>query len=206
VIIKHVSPELKLSDDVAIVGSSGILKEKKYAPHIDSYETVIRFNRAPVEGYQEMVGCRTDLRVVNNHVFDNIDVKKEGFTNQDKNFIKKLKSCSILYVGADQAPYKRRGQNTDESNKVYLFDWNCIPGMMKDFGYTHNMSPSGGFMIIALCVWSGIVPHLYGVDTKGRKWDHYWEWRPRPGCCHDIDHEKKTYKRLAEEGKIELHE
>lgn len=204
-IIKHVTPELKLSDDIAIVGSSGILKEQNAAPYIDSHETVIRFNRAPVDGFQEMVGCRTDLRVVNNHVFDNIDAKKDGFTNQDKNFIKKLKYCSILYVAGDQSPYKRRGQNTHDSNKVYLFDWNTIPGMIDDFGYNKILKPSIGFITIVLCIWNGLIPNLYGIDIDRRKWDHYWEWRPRPGHCHDIDTEKIIYQRLAEEGKINIY-
>jgi hypothetical protein len=205
VIIKHITPELKLSDDIAIVGSSGILKSGKFSRYINSHETIIRFNRAPVEDYQEMVGCRTDLRVVNNHVFDNIDPFKDGFKKQDKNFIKKLKNCSILYVGADTRPYKRRGQNTHESNKIYLFDWNTVEGMRNDFKYSRNMSPTIGFIIIVLCIWSGIIPHLYGINTCDR-WDHYWEWRPQPGCCHDVTCEKNIYKRLAKEGKIQLNE
>lgn len=52
----------------AIVGSSGALLHDRRGAEIDSHDFVVRFNNAPVEGYEAVVGARTDLRLFNTHV------------------------------------------------------------------------------------------------------------------------------------------
>ena len=86
--IIYVSPDLHLNGSVAILGSSGSLLNTKHGSLIDTYDNVIRFNRAEVsKKYSEQVGSKTTLRVVNNHVFDNIDISKYGYTNSPKKFV-----------------------------------------------------------------------------------------------------------------------
>ena len=92
-----VEPELFLNTSTALVGSSSTLVNSKYGSKIDSFQSVVRFNRAVTKKFEANVGSRTTLRVVNNHVFDNQDISKQGYTNSPKNFVKKLKNQPLLF-------------------------------------------------------------------------------------------------------------
>ena len=70
--IPYILPKLELQNRVLLVGSSESLLNN-FGELIDSYENIIRFNRAPVKNYENHVGTRTDFRILNNHVFDNVD-------------------------------------------------------------------------------------------------------------------------------------
>ena len=50
VLIPYVTPDLVLNKNIALVGSSGQLKEQHYGEVIDSFDEVARFNRAPTSG------------------------------------------------------------------------------------------------------------------------------------------------------------
>ena len=96
--IKFVKPALKLGTEIAVVGSSASLLKNKYGEEIDNYKEVFRFNRAPIKNYESHVGSKTTLRVVNNHVFDNLEISNKGYSNQPKNFVKDLRNQKILYI------------------------------------------------------------------------------------------------------------
>ena len=49
----------------AIVGSSGELLRERLGATIDAHDLVVRINLAPVGGYEEAVGSKTSLRVLN---------------------------------------------------------------------------------------------------------------------------------------------
>eukprot|EP00401_Gymnodinium_catenatum_P076425 CAMPEP_0117524326 /NCGR_PEP_ID=MMETSP0784-20121206/35188_1 /TAXON_ID=39447 /ORGANISM="" /LENGTH=597 /DNA_ID=CAMNT_0005320471 /DNA_START=77 /DNA_END=1867 /DNA_ORIENTATION=- len=49
----------------AVVGSSGAILGASYGAEIDAHDFVIRFNAAPTQGYEDHVGSRTDLRMLN---------------------------------------------------------------------------------------------------------------------------------------------
>eukprot|EP00854_Cymbomonas_tetramitiformis_P012004 gene12003-14184_t len=52
-------------DSCAIVGNGGGLKFSKYGQDIDSHDVVIRMNQAPTIGYEEHVGSKTTIRLLN---------------------------------------------------------------------------------------------------------------------------------------------
>ena len=61
--INKVKPKkLKLYGQIAIVGSSNKLSEQNYSSKIDSFDEVVRFNRAPVEGYESVVGSQNNSK------------------------------------------------------------------------------------------------------------------------------------------------
>lgn len=50
----------------AVVGNSGILAGRGLGPEVDRHDVVIRFNFAPVSGYEDDVGTRTGVRIFYN--------------------------------------------------------------------------------------------------------------------------------------------
>jgi hypothetical protein len=151
-----ITPDLLLSEKVAIVASSSRLKENNYGEEIDSYEDVIRFNRAPTQGYREYVGSKTTLRVVNNHVFVNKELDSKVWTNQPKDFVRNLRDTRILYFGPDYSPWNKREKNTHKSCKLFLFNYRKQHEMKAylDFKEPKNLSVGLGVYSSFADVWS----------------------------------------------------
>ena len=47
-----------------VVGNGGILSNKSLGQDIDTYDVVVRLNRAPVKGYEKDVGTKTTMRIL----------------------------------------------------------------------------------------------------------------------------------------------
>ncbi|XP_078697001.1 beta-galactoside alpha-2,6-sialyltransferase 2-like [Branchiostoma floridae x Branchiostoma belcheri] len=52
----------------AVVSSSHGLRLHTYGKEIDSHDAVLRFNCAPTQGFEQFVGNRTDIRLVNTQI------------------------------------------------------------------------------------------------------------------------------------------
>ena len=202
--LKMIKPKLKIGGSIAIVGSSANLKRNNFSQEIDKHDEVIRFNRAPVKGFEEYVGNITTLRVVNNHVFDNIDITNKGFSNQPKNFVKDLRNEKILYIGPDINPWKRRKSNTHNSNRLYLFDYSKISNLKEIFGIKNQNNLQIGTIVISLCILSGLKPKLYGFDLEPIPRTHYFEDRPSniKDSMHTIEQEMQLLVNFKEKGLI----
>lgn len=53
----------------AVVGSAGNILDHEYGSLIDEHDIIIRCNQAPVYKYEQHVGSRTDIRMINSHYF-----------------------------------------------------------------------------------------------------------------------------------------
>lgn len=202
--LKYVEPDLVLPGSVALVGSSNCLLNTEYGNQIDQYNDVIRFNRSPMEGYEQYVGKKCTLRVVNIHVFSNIDVTKEGYSHQPRFFVKNLRNCNIMCMGNAKNIKSRKKENTHESTSLFVFNWKDLVSLKMNFGYQVKCDPTIGLIMIFVCISSGIRPDLYGFHDSDGTWGHYWEKRPPAGPCHNIKQEKELIKRLEREGRIRL--
>ena len=196
--ILHVEHDLILSDNIAIVGSSAKLRITNYGSLIDSYDDVIRFNRAPTQGFRNITGTKTTLYVVNNHVFGNVDAHKDGFTRQPQYFVKNLINQRILYIGPDLQPWSERRQHTNTSCKLFLYDYSFTDSLKERFDFNSNKNPGVGMTFIFLCLISGLRPNLFGFDLEDRRRDHYWE-KINIGPCHDHSKEREVLLRLQEQ-------
>ena len=67
--LKFFEPNLFFKNKVAIVGSSSSILKKKNGTHIDTFDEIIRFNRGVTFKYENSVGRKTTLRIINNNVF-----------------------------------------------------------------------------------------------------------------------------------------
>ncbi|XP_033865347.1 beta-galactoside alpha-2,6-sialyltransferase 2-like isoform X1 [Acipenser ruthenus] len=55
----------------AVVTSAGAMLNSSLGKEIDSHEAVLRFNAAPLEGYQKDVGNKTTIRIINSQILAN---------------------------------------------------------------------------------------------------------------------------------------
>ena len=202
--LPFVSPNLLIQDNVVVVGSSSSILNMN-GQDIDSFDTVIRFNRAPTIGYENFVGIKTSLRVLNNHVFDNINIQNRGYSDQPQKFIKKIKNSEILRVGRHQANHKKVKEFNKKNNIVYFFDYKKIPELKKLVGYKSENNMSVGTVCISLLLVSEININVVGFDLDMRNTTHYWETRPnKMSKYHDQSYEKKWLKNLVDEKLINV--
>ncbi len=203
--ITHVYPNLLLNKKIAIVGASGNLSGSKFGQLIDQYDEVIRFNRSPTDGYEIDVGSKTTLRAVNNHVFNNNDISKEGYTNSPPNFVKNLRNSRILYVAPDLEPWYNRDRNSDKSNDLYLFDYSGTENLKNAFRYQEDKNFQVGTIVILSCIASGLRPDLFGFDLEPMPRTHYYEARPPNGSvCHNISKEQQLIIALNQQGFLKV--
>lgn len=206
-----VHPILTIGEKVAVVGSSAILLEKEYGNIIDSYDTVIRFNRAPVKNFEKFVGSKTDIRVVNAHVFTNQSFGndnrfKTASITQPQNFIKEQENTTILHVGTagagsvdpDEMGWSDRKEHVHPTSKAFLMNYNGIPINQL------SKAPTVGIKTIKLMILNDIVPHLFGFGVTESGVTHYWEDRDPRSECHEYSDERNKLKEWEKNKKIKI--
>lgn len=58
----------------ALVSSAGALKGSHLGPEIDSHDVVLRFNNAPTKGFEQDVGSKTTVRILNSKVIKSFNI------------------------------------------------------------------------------------------------------------------------------------
>tara|TARA_R100001244_G_scaffold25113_4_gene25605 strand:- start:64411 stop:64968 length:558 start_codon:yes stop_codon:yes gene_type:complete len=183
------------------VGSSGRLLETDFGDRIDKYAEIVRFNRAPVEGWEAKVGSKTTLRVLNRPTFASAPLLR---WSDDIEFAKKIKDSRILVGAHTQGLVKARDKYVDPSNELYVFNHGKVVQAAHKAKYILT-SPTIGFQIVFLLVAAGLKPHLYGFDfEEGRPRDHYWHERPPGSWSHNLEAEMKVMRDLVSKGKVNL--
>jgi len=201
--ILFIKPELKLSNKIAVVGSSNNLSTDNYASEIDSHDEVVRFNRAPILGYEHIVGSKTTLRVVNNHVFENKE-EIRGYTNQPKDFIKELRGQRILLYSGSKRPWKQRYKNSHISNKLHKFNYAKLHEIKRCLNFSSDSILTTCALFIGLCVISKVKPTIFGFDTTLVPRTHYFESRPSDidSPVHKIPQEIESILQLEKKGLV----
>ena len=204
--LSNVTPKLFLHEDLVIVGSAATLKEKECGRYIDTFMEVVRFNRAPTNGWEKHVGYKTTLRVTNNHVFANVrhnvggdeDCEDWKSVGQPQNFIKELKNQRILLLNKDSSAWEEKIEHVDNSSTAYIGDYDKA----SHFGKTN--SPSVGYAFISLCIMNGIRPVLFGfgIYEDSDKASHYWENKDKIISSHGYKDERENIKIWHATGKL----
>lgn len=206
-IVHYTLPELYLNENIAVVGSSAKLLLSDYGEFIDTFDDVVRFNRAPTTGFEKDVGSKTTLRVVNNHVFNGNELDPGEWENQPASFVKDLRDSKLTYFAPDIVPFLNKEHNTHKSNEVFLYLYENTKKMVEYYELRKN--PSVGIGFILLLILSGFKPNVFGFDTNlnDENRTHYFaKYRPAPSGVHGIEREKQLLFELENEGLITLHE
>lgn len=196
--IKQVIPNLFLNENLAIIGSSANLLNEEFGAEIDSFDEVVRFNRAPTEGWEKHVGSKTTLRVTNNHVFSNVihsvggdeDCPEWKPKGQPQYFIKELKNQKILLLNQDASGWEEKEKHIDPTSTPFLANYYCAEE------FTGVYMPSVGHAFISLCIMNGIKPTLFGfgLEEKSNKASHYWEDKNKISSSHGYNIEREFIK------------
>ena len=183
-IIPFITPKLSLSKNVAIIGSGSILLEKTQGTWIDSFDEVIRFNEAPIKGFEKFVGEKTTLHVLNHSVF----------TRRIDDFLSNESIPKILCTTTKPHLASRYS--------IYTIDYNKAPDFKKRTSTT-------GLAVTAMIINAGIKPHLFGFwgvpgEDGKNKLSHYWQ-NTEIKTNHDYINERQLLKEWHEQDKIIWH-
>eukprot|EP00058_Branchiostoma_floridae_P016949 XP_002602437.1 hypothetical protein BRAFLDRAFT_63472 [Branchiostoma floridae] len=153
---EEVLPEESLENLVsynscAIVSSSHALMVHKYGGEIDAHDAILRFNCAPTDKFEEFVGSRTDMRLINTKIpgrtckkefwNDSIAMFNHEFTvvrNFDairlkpRGIVMMLHLCNWVHV------YEILPSNKDDTNLRYYYDEKAK--LLKPTGGVHSYS------------------------------------------------------------------
>eukprot|EP00899_Mesostigma_viride_P010339 jgi/Mesvir1/19306/Mv10375-RA.1 len=149
----------------AVVGSGGILLSKKFGREISSHDAVIRFNAAPIKGYEEFVGNKTTVRLVNR--------KNIGFRESDDEVV--LQHVTLASTLAQFLALLKSQPDV----RTYMVD----PAFYRHAITRDNPQPTSGYLgllaALQLCDrvdvygfvrhWQGWVPYHYYNDEEPDK-------------------------------------
>eukprot|EP00971_Amphidinium_carterae_P324559 6450420-Amphidinium_carterae.1 len=171
----------------AVVSSSGIMRLHEHGARVDSAELVLRFNDAPVKGFEHMVGSKDMVRFENMHWAERV---LNGELQADPRvFYVYVLSGGTLHAPAWNLLARTRPElqlfevpgemvtNVERALRV-LFDRTSFAGQQ-----TLPTSGAMGMMIsLALCnevEAFGMAMSKKAVQMKGKVAYHYYE----AGCC-----------------------
>lgn len=197
---------------IHLVGSSGNLLESKSFELIDSADYVIRFNRAPVKGFEEHVGYKTTHRYVNRPAAQN---QFEPYQERDLNFFKRLYNEIIILDDPqwDYSPVMNDNKFykvfSESCSYVYLNRGKEVKIFYENFksNFDQNDIPppttrsSVGFAMICYCLNRGLNISLFGfgVNENPKTSSHYYGNKPSNARVgHDYSFERKVIKLLAQ--------
>ena len=145
------------------MGSSGTLVTQPKGAKIDDHDYVVRFNRAPIEGYEEMAGTKENLRVVNRHSFANAKVAAV-YSDQSQYFIKNLRNKTICYCDPETKPLIKYYEHVHPSCDIYYVLYGYLEDVKKQLNLNLKPQFTTGLGFVCLCIISGLTPTLYGFD------------------------------------------
>jgi len=192
---------------VILIGSSNQVLNNHRKNQIDSFEDVVRFNRAPTIGYENFVGAKTTVRFCNPHVALN-----NFFEGQDMEFIPTIKNEKIIsphpftpfefykiYHESCEYEYVDRKKQFNDFLEKYS---NNLEDFFLDY---QGHEPSLGLTGICYYLNKNIKPTIYGFDVYSENYTsspHYWWNKTKIGGYHNFEYERKILKKLIQENII----
>jgi hypothetical protein len=196
--LENIKPDIEISDNVAVIGSSYTLLNNEYGEEIDSFDDVIRFNRAPIKGFENHVGTKTTVRAANIHVFTGSPPDSRfNIKTQNPKFIKNEENCKVICV-------------QKVSNPKQFIHKTSVPYYMESLSflnkkYNLGKDPTIGFRMLYILISNGYQPTLFGFGiNESDNPTHYWEKLNHKSTYHNLNMERVTIKKWVEKGKVKI--
>ncbi|XP_038068265.1 CMP-N-acetylneuraminate-poly-alpha-2,8-sialyltransferase-like [Patiria miniata] len=214
---------LPAQNNCAIIGNSGVLLHSSCGREINSYDYVIRVNLPPLRGYEDDVGFKTNLTLLNFetlvYLHSNLTQRKLGeeFYDMYVNRVLFLND-SVLWYGKSMGPRetrKRLQQSVEILKTTYQlpiqigFNWR--PLHPEKFVGMKRLATSGFmayYLAKSLCksvTLYGFYP--YNKDARGFHMPHhYYEDVPYDynNPIHNLLWEFKKYREYETEGQLRM--
>ncbi|XP_030765352.1 beta-galactoside alpha-2,6-sialyltransferase 1 [Sitophilus oryzae] len=204
--------ENKYFNSCVVVASSGALEGSNLGTFIDSHDIVLRFNHAPIKGFEQDVGKKTSIRVLNSQVA----------TKAQYNFLKSAIFKNVTIVIWDPANYSAtleewmrhsefnffpnfiQYRKQEERPRIFMVNpltiWDLWDFMQRNFPKRLRKNPpSSGFLGLRL-----LLPHCNFVDVveyipsaRVTKRCHYYDPDNNPACTFGVWHPLAAEKLLT---------
>jgi hypothetical protein len=186
---------------VAVVGNSGILLDNEYGSKIDKHDITIRFNAARVKGYEKNVGSKTDIRLMNGHIFNGSSNPKR-FKKNDPNFTSNLNNETLIVKSWNQQEFVEGILKTTPQNKVYFLN---PPFTQYCNSLTGQEATCGVVGVLFLSLFTSKIS-CFGFNFYKDGWskNHYWEEMEEYKQGHSFNVEEQLFDQLEQEGKIKI--
>ncbi|XP_055763954.1 beta-galactoside alpha-2,6-sialyltransferase 2-like isoform X2 [Salvelinus fontinalis] len=165
----------------AVVTSAGAILNSSLGREIDSHEAVLRFNAAPTEGYENDVGNKTTIRIINSQWYRNPDY--DLFTPYEER--RRLHPTQPFYI----------------LHPKFIWQlWDVIQGNTQE--NIQPNPPSSGFIGIVLMMSLCEEVHVYEYIPSLRQTDlchyheHYYDAACTLGAYHPLLFEKQLVQRM----------
>ena len=165
-----VKPDLFLPNAITIVGSSKNILKKKNGKKIDSSKYIVRFNLAKTEGFELFTGSKTNMMVINNHVYHSLKKIKSKLNDYliiSPHEVQKFQTKLNFY-------FSKKKTNQYFLALKFINKFDIFLSLLK---ILIKKNFSVGFCFILLCISSGIKVNIYGFDLEEDmvKREHYYK-------------------------------
>lgn len=205
-----INGDLEESELCSVVGNSGVLLKQKNGQLIDSSDQVMRFNWAKCNGFEENVGSKTTMRILNCHLILNIEnenyfqEQKRRYPSLDKHELYKFKNEKIIFkTNPDWELWRKKEiiSKVEQNNEVYFIheDFYNLAKKMNN-----NKEASNGFIGVLLSLKKNNKTNCFGFSFyKNDEKKHYYEEVAynKQHLGHNFDLEKKWFS-LFEKNKL----
>lgn len=145
------TPDLILSNEIAIVGNSSSLRDTEYGAEIDSFDDVLRFNGALTEGFEAQVGKKTTVQIMGIDVAYLFNPKyvrpsKDPLENDERRKENARRICKffpdVKFLTFDPSDDERNEKNKQYATAHYLHaaDPSCEVFHFEEVGPGSSMS------------------------------------------------------------------
>jgi len=202
---------LELGETVAVVGNSGLLSRSGCGEDIDGHDVVIRFNAAPVAGFEEDVGSTTTFRVLNAitqkgstcNGTDQIGLERLQQLFAGERLACKRSSKDVYRMACDN--YSEHAEWVSKINrKGYYIANRRIGRVLSDKKVRSGRLSLGVFLAVLMSKFCETV-NLYGFGFHREKLDniHYWEGVEKDITAHhDYSLEKRIIDVMERKGML----